>query len=290
MNGFLGNRPRGRGLFGGQRKTNRDGGAGNAAPDLHLSLEQAHPLAHGGNAYASGVSSGPQTTALVGNFQGKKPAAAREQDGRGGAVRVAVNIGKAFLHNAKDRQFNVEAQLFEFAFGGQGNGNAAAPAEAFHVAAQGPAQAQLFQKRRVQQIGNCAQLAGAVFHQLYGFFNHGLRAGREAPGITDAGHIQGQCDKVLGGAVMQLAGQVAALLLLYAHHPPGKFLDLFFRALAFENFTLERLVAFFKIGGPVANTRFQLVMGPAELLRGPRLFCNIAANNGKNPFAADIEP
>jgi hypothetical protein len=76
-----------------------------------------------------------------------------------------MNIGEGLLHDAEYRQFHVKSQLVKLSLGGQGNCNAAAPAEAFHITAQSPAQAEFFQQRRVKQVGDGAQLVSTIVHQ-----------------------------------------------------------------------------------------------------------------------------
>src|SRR5262245_16329198 len=142
-----------------QRGTNAHGRTGRARGDGELAAELAHPLPHAMNADAgkfmaisyAGRSARSETAAAVADDERDAATTPGRGDRRRRAVRVAVNVGEALLHDAVERLLDMRRQTAQIGHA-RVDVDATLPAEARRVPTHGRRQTAVVEQRRVQQV------------------------------------------------------------------------------------------------------------------------------------------
>ncbi len=145
------------------------------------------------------------------------------------APGVAGHIGQRLLHEAKKDELHIRIEPLKVGSNIQIDRNAAALHIAFHKGTQRQAETGLVQQRRVKQVGNRAHLADRSLEHLLELTERRKRALRHR--VLDAAHDQGGRNQILAGAVMQVAGDAPAFLVLRPHQRSGELTGGAFRAL-----------------------------------------------------------
>src|SRR5215510_15817468 len=127
---------------------------------------------------------------------------------------MAVNVGKAFLHEPENGRFGISGPAAEIFGEIEVDGDFAALGEAFDIDLERGAKSHFIEQGRMEEMGNGANIAGhiadqsaAVGHLVCGF-GETLKVG------GDAGKIHGKGCQQLADAVVKFTGKAASLFVL----------------------------------------------------------------------------
>src|ERR1700739_3652058 len=115
---------------------------------------------------------GRYASALILHFNSNLAAGMRHADGRSRALRMTMNVRKTFLHQPENRCLHISRQTFKIFRQFQLHLDSTAVRDSADVPAQSRRQPSLIEQRRVQQIGNSANIPGHVVYQ-----HHAVRYG-----------------------------------------------------------------------------------------------------------------
>src|SRR6478736_856321 len=135
-----------------QRQFELDRCTGASSLDNQPAFEEPRPFTHGAQADPAPVRAWWDSAALIGDLQPENTAIKGNLDCSGQAAGMTMDIGKRFLHDAKDCQFNIEPQVVQLPLTMQSDLNSRPFGKTFNVSAQRYTQAQLLQQWRMQQV------------------------------------------------------------------------------------------------------------------------------------------
>lgn len=216
--------------------------------DADFAVVGADAFAHAAEAYAGAVGAdggeffGGEAVAGVAGFDQEAGGIVGDADVRGFAAGMAVNIAETFLHHAEDGQLQFVGQAVEFV-DGQIDLDGGALLQALDIPSQGGAQAEFIEQRRMEQVGSGANFLIQFASEGDGFLDQGANSGADfvrfgvgfGPGFGavllagfcgDLIEIHGNGRDDLTGAIVQIAGEAAALFILSGHQADGKFAEL----------------------------------------------------------------
>jgi hypothetical protein len=128
---------------------------------------------------------------------------------------MAVNVGEALLHHAKNRRFRLSREPPEILGKIEVDSDFAAQREAIHVPAKRRGESRFVEQRRMQQVGNRAHLGGHFVDQIFAV---GKGTGRFGQAFDVAAHgreIHVQRRQHLAYAIVQFARDTAPLFVLH---------------------------------------------------------------------------
>ena len=104
--------------------------------------------------------------AVVDDFESEERVLLGETDFGGGAAGMALNIGKTFLNDAKESDFERLRQALELGIGNELGLNPAAFAKAVGVLLEGGDETEIVEERRMEQVGERANLARHLLGEI----------------------------------------------------------------------------------------------------------------------------
>src|ERR1051326_5282081 len=147
----------------------------------------------------------------------------REDDPGGAAARVAMNVVQSLLHHAKQRHLDLARQPAEIWRHRQIHLDTAPLRKSCHVQAQSGRETVLLELGRMQQVRRSAKIAYALLRQVQALIQGAARAVvKVLRGFAHDFEIHAKRGDVLRGAVMKLASQPAALVILQPHQLGGQ--------------------------------------------------------------------
>ena len=191
----------------------------------------AEALAHAAdaNAGASGAdlaeAIGGDAGAVVADFGGGLASGAGDGDHGSLCASVAVDIGERFLDEAEENEFDLARETSEVVGNFDIDRKAGAFREASGIPIDGRAQATLVEQWRVEEVRGGADLALELMHGLADVFDISSEFRRTRRLLPELIHFHTEDRERLSSAVVELAGDVAALFVSSAHDLPGEFLQ-----------------------------------------------------------------
>lgn len=158
---------------------------------------------------------GKEAVAGVDHFEGEVAVLLGKADLGGGAAGMALNVGETLLNDAEESDFERLREAVELGVGEKVGLDAAALGEALGVFLEGGNQAEIIEKRGVEEIGEGADLAGHLLGEGAGFFKGvggNLIVGRER--LADLGEAEIDGEYGLREAIVEFAAEAAALFVL----------------------------------------------------------------------------
>ena len=234
--------------------------------DLKLASELAEALAHAAHSDAGLTSAGYFRLLLRRNaFAGvlhlntQLICSLCDANGSAAAAGMPVHIRQAFLNNAKYRRLQFGRQAAQVGRQIEADLDFTALRKAFHIVLQCRNEADFIEQRRMEQMGNGANLARKLCYQVRAFndVTGGLR--RQAVAFAlDGGQIHPQSGYNLPNAVVQFARYAATLLILHLQKAAGKLA---------HNVRLcaELGVCLLELAGALADPLLEFGMRAAEL-------------------------
>ena len=139
---------------------------------------------------------------------------------------MALNVGEAFLHDAEECDFDGLRQAAEVLGKDEFGFNAAAFTEAVNIFLEGGDQAKFIEQRRMQQVGEGANLAGHLLEEDAGFFQGAFGGFTERSSrLADLSEAQVDRQNGLRHAIVEFAADAAALFVLEFEQLHGEVTD-----------------------------------------------------------------
>ena len=160
--------------------------------------------------------------AVVNNFEGHFFGVHVDANDCGGAIGVAMDVGEAFLHDAEQSDFGFRGKAHQVRGDIHGDADSGAGFKPLRVPMEGGTEAEFIEQRRVQQIGKSADLAGDLVGEGLALARNREKSGIIVQFAQHLGEIHGLQREFLAGDVVQVAGDAAAFVVLYAHGIGGK--------------------------------------------------------------------
>ena len=214
-----------------------DGKSGNDAraaiedgDDLQTPGKLPHALAHAldsdaGPFRAEGlrsVGTDFHADTVINDFEGHFFSVRIHADDRGGAIGVAMNIGKAFLHNAEEGDFGFGRQAQQIRGNVHGDTDSGAAFKTLRVPMKRGGQAEFVKQGRVQEIGKSPDLTGNLVGERLAVACD-RKDGRIIVQFTEhLREIHGLQGEFLAGDVVQVARDTTAFIVLNAHGVCGE--------------------------------------------------------------------
>src|SRR5712675_984862 len=136
-----------------------------------------------------------------------------------GAVRVLMDVGKAFLNHSKDGGFQIPRHTNGTIRKLEINEDSAAFRKAFDECAQGREDTQFLEQGWVEGIGKRSHLLQAGARKVTTFVELRLPFLCCKLSASEKVYIQGQHRQVLAGCVVQFTGETSALVILERQQP-----------------------------------------------------------------------
>ena len=143
-----------------------------------MAAELSHTFAHARDADAetrfpwlrTTVGGKGHAVAEVDDFEGKKGVLLTEADLGSGTAGMTLNVGKGFLDDAKESDFERLRKTLEPGKGEQLRVDATALGETVCIFLEGGDKAKVVEKRGMKEVGESANFAGHLLCELAGFF------------------------------------------------------------------------------------------------------------------------
>ena len=206
--------------------------AGGIGVDLHGALKLADAFAHA--AYTDAGSSGSDllkafgghARSVIADLSRDVSLGGRKEDGGFRRVGVAMDVGKGFLDEAEEHEFQIAGKPAEVVGDFDANGQSGSFGETSGVPADGGLQSALVQQRRMKQVGSSADLTVQLAEGLADSFDIGNEFRGVGGLLEQLVDFDGQDGEGLAGAVVEFTGNVTALFIASTHELPGEFLQL----------------------------------------------------------------
>src|SRR6266571_5656647 len=209
---------RGRGVTIAQRQEGLDDRAAATRPDLQVPARLAGPLLHAEDPDPQGIRRLPtagracDAVAVVPDLELHPVRRFSQTDLAAAASGMPPEVGQALLDDPEDCRLQVRRQARGTEPDPQADPDAAFLLQAAAVPAQGADKADLVEDRRMEEVRQAPEFVHAVLEQPLAFRQAG-RQGRAAP-AGERLQAELQAGELLGGRVVQLARDPAALFLL----------------------------------------------------------------------------
>jgi len=179
-------------------------------------------------------------------------------------ARMAVNIAETLLDDPEDGGFNVGGEARQIVGNIDIDLDAAALRESFDVGQQRRAETGFVEQRRMQQIGDGANFGEAQLYEFDGIDDAGFVLLRKRDGIAKSAEIHLNGGEILANAIVKIASNAAAFLILSRKNPSGELA---------------------KLGSTGFDARFEFIVRALQLVLIPARFSDIpieadVANNG----------
>src|SRR5271157_199196 len=216
------------------RDGSANGGAGGTGFNVEGAPELSHAFAHAGDADAEmgdiglgeAIEREFHTAAEVDDLEHDGGRSFEKADGGGAAAGMALDIGKAFLNDAEEGDFDELWHAAEKLGKDELSFDAAAFAEAMNVFLESGDEAEFIEQGRMKEIGEGAYFAGHLLEQGASFFEGALGGFAEGRGgMANLGETQIDGKNGLRKAIVELAANAAALLVLEIKELRGELMD-----------------------------------------------------------------
>ncbi len=164
--------------------------------------------------------------AEVDDLQGDLGILLAQADLGGGAAGVTLDVGETLLNDAEEGDLHGLGKAFEGSEGKQLGFNAAALAEAVDVFLESGEQAEVIEKRGMEEIRKSTDFAGHLLGEVASFFEGaggGLFLGGER--LANLGEAEVDGEDGLREAVVEFATNAAAFVILKLEQAVGKVVD-----------------------------------------------------------------
>ena len=134
---------------------------------------------------------------------------------------MAMDIRQGLLHQPKNGRLQIARQPIEIVRELQLNRDLAAFCKSLDVHPESGSKPRFIKQRRVEEVGNRADILGHIVHQGRAIRDRARRLGETFEVRSQAGQVHVECREGLSDAIVQFACDAPALFILQMKLPAG---------------------------------------------------------------------